>query len=144
MKTILFAAFMSLCVGGASAFARPISAHYLADNTPAAVKAAFAKAYPTVKKVTFTKEKGGYEAEFVQNGKSMSVVIDARGAINETETEIAVSALPAPVRDYVAKHMAGKKIKEAAELVDAEGAKTYEVEIGGKDHLFSADGKPLN
>jgi len=39
--------------------------------------------------------------------------------------------------------MPGKKIKEAAIIVDASGAKKYETEVGGKDLLFDMAGRPL-
>ncbi|NID13607.1 PepSY-like domain-containing protein [Fibrivirga algicola] len=149
MKTILFAGLLS---GFALSVALPTNASPalttarvvgLADETPAAVKATIARLYPTVKNVKFDKENGDYEAGFKHNGKSMSVVLDAKGTVKETETEIPVSALPASVRDYVAKQMPGKKIKEAAEIVDANGTKKYEAEVGGKDLMFDTAGKPL-
>ena len=52
-----------------------------------------------------------------------------------------VSVLPASVRDYVTKHHTGKKIKEAAEIVNAHGKKTYEAEVGGKDLIFDEKGQ---
>ncbi len=138
MKTILFASLfgISTLVVSPVLSARPV-------DTPAAVKAAFAKLYPTVKNVKYSKENSDFEAEFTYNGHEMSAVFDAKGTLKETETEIAVSALPAAVRDYVAKQMPGKKIKEAAEIVDASGVKTYEAEVGGKDLMFDMAGKPL-
>ncbi|MEZ0612434.1 PepSY-like domain-containing protein [Fibrella sp. WM1] len=150
MKTILFAGLLS---GFALSVALPTNARPalttarvvgLADETPAAVKATIARLYPTAKNVKFEKEDGDYEAGFKHNGKSMSVVLDAKGTVKETETEIPVNALPAAVRDYVAKQMPGKKIKEAAEIVDANGTKKYEAEVGGKDLMFDTSGKPLN
>ncbi len=73
----------------------------------------------------------------------MSVVMDGQGKLKGTETDIAVSELPAAIRDYVAKQMPGKKIQEAAIIVDASGMKKYEAEVGGKDLLFDMAGKPL-
>ncbi|WP_018621533.1 PepSY-like domain-containing protein [Spirosoma luteum] len=108
---------------------------------PAAVKATVAKLYPGVKDVKWEKEDGNYEAGLTHNGKKLSLVIDAKGNVLETETTIMGSALPASVQEYVAKHYAGKKIKEAAEIVDAKGKKTYEAEIGGKDLIFDAKGQ---
>lgn len=147
MKIILFAGLLS---GFALSVALPATARpalatervvRLTDETPAAVKASIARLYPTVKNVKFDKENGDYEAGFKHNGKSMSVVLDAKGTVKETETEIAISELPVAVRDYVAKQMPGKKIKEAAEIVDANGTKKYEAEVGGKDLMFDTAGK---
>ena len=115
----------------------------LADDAPANVKAAIVRLYPTAKSVNFEKENGDYGAGFKHKDKSMSVVLDVKGTVKETEMEIAVSALPASVRDYVAKQMPGKKIKEVAMIVDAKGMKTYEAEVGGKDLIFDTAGKLL-
>lgn len=141
MKTILLLGMLS--VGHLTTGLATAAITRLTDDTPAAVKAAMAKLYPTVKKVKYAKENSDFEAEFAYKGNEMSAVFDAKGMLKETETEIAVSALPASVRDYVAKQMPGKKIKEAAEIVDAKGVKTYEAEVGGKDLMFDMAGKPL-
>lgn len=110
-------------------------------EVPAAAKATVARLYPGVKAVKWEKEDGNYEAGLTHNGKELSLVIDAKGNVLETETTIMVSSLPATVRDYVTKYHAGKKIKEAAEIVDAKGKKTYEAEVGGKDLMFDANGQ---
>ena len=110
-------------------------------DVPAAAKATVSKRYPDVKQVKWEKEDRNYEAGLTHNGKKLSLIIDAKGNILETETTIAESALPASVREYVAKHHTGKKIKEAAEIVDANGKKTYEAEVGGKDLLFDTNGQ---
>lgn len=113
----------------------------LTIDVPAAAKATVARLYPNAKAVKWEKEDGHYEAELSHNGKALSLVIDAKGNVLETETTISESALPAVVRAYVAKHHAGKKIKEAAEIVDAKGRKTYEAEVGGKDLIFDEKGQ---
>ncbi|GAB4038545.1 PepSY-like domain-containing protein [Spirosoma gilvum] len=110
-------------------------------DVPAAVKATVARLYPGVKDVKWEKEAGNYEAGLTHNGKELSLVIDANGNVLETETTIAISALPASVQDYVTKHYPGKKIKEAAVLIDANGKKTYETEVGGKDLIFDEKGQ---
>ena len=137
MKTLLIAALLG------TGIATTTLAFSISDNTPAAVKAAIAKLYPTVKNVKYGKEDGDFEAEFKYNGKAMSVVLSAAGIVKETETTITIAQLPAAVREYVAKQMPGKKIKEAAEIVDANGVKKYEAEVGGKDYLFDTTGKLL-
>jgi hypothetical protein len=111
---------------------------------PVAVKTAFAKLYPTATQVKFVQENKDYEAAFQVNGKSMSVVMDVAGTVKATETTIRQADLPAAVRAYVAKNKPGQKINEAAEIVDANGVKTYEAEVGGKDLIFDASGKLVN
>ncbi|MFD2934688.1 PepSY-like domain-containing protein [Spirosoma flavum] len=110
-------------------------------DVPAATKATVARLYPSVKAVKWEKEDGNYEAGLTHKGKEVSLVIDAKGNVLETETTIMVSALPVSVRDYVTKYHTGKKIKEAGEIVDAKGKKTYEAEVGGKDLIFDEKGQ---
>ena len=110
-------------------------------DVPGEVKAAFTKQYPTTKAEKWEKENGNYEAEFDYNKSEMSVVIDPKGNIIETETEIKVSELSKAITDYCAKNYAGKKIKEASKIVDSKGAITYEAEIEKMDVLFDANGK---
>jgi uncharacterized protein YicC (UPF0701 family) len=109
-------------------------------SIPDAVKAKVASAYPKATGVKFEKEGKEFEAGFKNEGKEMSVLMDAQGNILETETDITVSALPKMVQEYLAKNLKGKKISEAAEIVDAKGVKKFEAEVGGKDYLFDEKG----
>lgn len=113
---------------------------------PATIVAAFNQKFPGVKDVDWGKEKNGeWEAEFDQGNTEMSANFSADGKWLETETEIAVSALPQAVRDYVAANFKGKKIKEAAKIITPDGKTTYEAEVKGQgDLLFDADGKLLS
>lgn len=109
-----------------------------ADKVPAAVTAAFTKAYPNAKEVGWEKEKSGdYEVGFEQGKEEMSVVYNNQGQMLEIETEMSVKDLPAAVQTA----LKGKKIKEAAKIVK-DGKTYYEAEVGGKDLMFTADGKP--
>jgi len=134
MKQILSAGLLSLATLMTTAAAIRLT------DVPAAVKAAITKLYPTAKNVKFEKENRDYEAGFTLNGKAISVVLDPNGTVKETETEIPVSVLPAAIRGYIARKMPGKKIKEAAEMLDATGKRTYEAQVGGKDLIFDERG----
>lgn len=134
MKKYLLTSLLAVCA--------TVSMSY-AQSVPAAAKSSFSKLHPQATGVKWDKEDGGYEASFKENGKDMSVVMDAKGVLKETETDVAISELPAAVRTYVAKQMPGKKIKEAAIIVNAAGTKMYEAEVGGKDLLFDMNGKPM-
>lgn len=114
------------------------------SDIPAAVKTKFASLYPSAKNVKWEKEDGKYEAEFKQNRTEVSILIDGAGNFLQTETEITISSLPQRVLDYEAKQLSGKKIKEAVKIVDVTGKVTYEVEIGGVDYLFDANGDFIN
>ncbi len=117
-----------------------IQAENCKGNPPQAVVTAFQQKFPGVKDVDWDKEKNGeWEAEFEQNGVEMSANFTAAGQWIETETEIKPSELPAPVRTA----LKGKKIKEAARIIRADGSSVYEAEVRGKDLLFDAQGNPL-
>ncbi|MBI5809134.1 MAG: hypothetical protein HZA74_12110 [Ignavibacteriales bacterium] len=111
-------------------------------------KATFAKLYPNVKEVKWGKEgKDEFEAEFKQNGTTISVVIDADGNLKETETEISKTELPKGVEEFIKLNHKGWTIAEAAKIVDSKGNTTFEAEISKdkmkKDLMFTKDGKPI-
>ncbi|GAB3848671.1 hypothetical protein GCM10028822_11910 [Hymenobacter terrigena] len=138
-KQLLLAAAVMLTAGAAQA------QKVAATQVPAAAAATFKKNFPTVKTVKWEKEGPDYEAGFDMGKAEMSAVITAAGALKETETEMAVAQLPAPVQKALATNYKGHKITEAAKIVTAAtGATTYEAEISqaGKhrDVLFNADG----
>lgn len=112
---------------------------------PQAVVTAFNQKFPGVKDVDWGKEKNGeWEAEFDQGKEEMSANFSADGKWLETETEIAVSALPQAIRDYVKANFKGKKIREAAKIVKEDGKMMYEAEVKGQgDLIFDAEGKFL-
>jgi hypothetical protein len=110
-----------------------------AAKVPAPVKAAFAKQYPG-RSVKWEMEDGKYEAGFINNGASTSILYDARGTATETEVDIKANALPAAVIQYVKTHYAGKSIKEGAKITKADGTVNYEAEVSGKDLIFDAKG----
>jgi len=118
-----------------------VSAQKISESkVPANIVKAFKTKYPKTEKGKWEMEKGNYEAEFELNEVETSVVLDAKGNILETETEISVSQLPKAVVEYMAKNAPKEKIKEAAMIVDAKGRKTYEAEVGKKDYLFDEKG----
>jgi len=134
MKKIMF--LLAVAMYCFSANAQKISA----DKVPAAVKAAFQKQYPSVAKVKWEKEKESFEAEFKLDKVETSAVFDMAGKLMETEIEIAITALPQAVKDYVSKNHKGAKIKEAAKITDAQGKIMYEAELKGKDLMFDEQG----
>jgi uncharacterized protein (DUF2147 family) len=134
MKKVFIVLFIS--AGALTAFGQKLNA----DKVPAAAKAAFSKAHPGITG-TWEKEKGNYEIEFKDAGKKMSCVIDKSGNIIETETDIAVTELPATVLTYMKEHYKGAKIKEAARIVKGNGEINFEAEVNGKDVVFDANGK---
>ena len=110
------------------------------SQVPAVVKIAFEKKYPSAK-ASWDKEDANYEANFKQDGKAMSAVIDKNGTIVETETDIPVTDLPKSVQDYMKKNYPATKIEEAAKIVKANGDINYETEVHHKDVIFDVNGK---
>jgi len=92
-------------------------------NVPSAVQSSFTKLFPRVAVKKWDKEEGKYEANFTKEGKQMSAVFNAKGNLEETETVIAVSELPASVLPYVKEHYKGSKIEEAAMVLKSDGEK---------------------
>lgn len=129
---------LALCLAAGCASAQKLKE----AEVPSAVKDSFAKQHPGTK-AEWEKEGANYEAEFDLSKVETSVVYDASGKLLETETEIAESALPEAVRNHISKTMPGKKIKEAAKIVDASGKVMYEAEINKKDYLFEENGTPI-
>jgi Putative beta-lactamase-inhibitor-like, PepSY-like len=109
------------------------------SKVPAAVKTGFTKQFPGATPA-WEKEAGKYEANFKQNGNSMSALFEVSGTMTESEMGMAVSALPATVLTYVKEHYKGKIIKEAAKITKADGTVNYEAAINGKDIIFDANG----
>jgi hypothetical protein len=113
------------------------------DNSkiPAAAKISFAKDFPSVANIKWDKEDGNYEVDFIQDGKKMSALYDAKGMLKETETAIAASELPAAVMPYFNDHYKNVTVKETAKITKANKEINYEIGIKGKDLLFDALGK---
>lgn len=138
MKNVLvLSAFLTLATGAAFATTTP------QNQPPQAVLQAFQKAFPNAEDVDWELEGDRYEAEFEQGDMEQSATFSATGQLIETETEIAVSELPAAIRDYISANYKGKKIREAARIVTPTGAVTYEAEVNRHDLMFDASGKFL-
>ena len=114
----------------------------MAQDAPSAVKNAFAKNFPGASVKKWDKEDGKYEANFSKGGKIMSATFAADGTLEETETDIKVSELPASVTEYIKTNYKGAAVKEAAMIVRGSD-KMYEAEVKGKDLLFDIQGKFL-
>jgi hypothetical protein len=136
MKTILTLVVIVFAALSSSAQKTDVS------KVPVTVKNAFEKAYPGVT-AKWEKEDGNYEVSFKQSGSDMSVVIDAKGSILQTEMGISSTKLPSSALDYVKAHYKGKNIKESAKITKADGTVNYEAQVAGKDVIFDANGKFL-
>lgn len=114
-------------------------------NVPENVNKAFTQKFPDAKSVKWDKENDTeWEAEFKLNGEDYSANFSTAGVWKETEHEIEISAIPAPVKQTLDSEFAGYKIKEAEISETAEGG-VYEFALE-KDETemevaISPDGK---
>jgi putative PepSY-like beta-lactamase-inhibitor len=132
--------FIPVCAISLAAAAQDLKT----KDVPAVVKAAFVKQYPQASKVGWEKEKGNYEANWGgRSGEDHSVQFTPGGQFVEQVDAMAVKDLPSPILSYVKAHF-NTTIKEAGKRVDAKGAHTYQVEVKGKDMLFSMEGAFLS
>jgi hypothetical protein len=118
-------------------------------DVPKKVQDKFMKLYPKTKEVKWSMEsKNEFEAEFKEDSKSISVVINTEGELLETETQIDVKDLPNSVVPFVMENYKGYKITEAAMIIDDKGILTFEAEISKskekKDLSFDKDGKLID
>lgn len=106
---------------------------------PQAVTQSFSNDFPGTT-AKWKREDANYEANFKKEGKNMSVLYDAAGTKLETEEDIPITSLLQSVRDYVAEHYKGKKIKEAAIITRPNGEVNFEAEVDGMGLLFTKQG----
>jgi len=125
MKKIIYL-LLTVALMSNAAFAQKISA----DKVPTAVTSAFKAKFPTITKADWEIENANeYEACFKLNGEEVSANFDKTGKWLETETEIKVSALPAPVQSTLSKDFAGFKINEVSKIESVKNGNCFEAEI---------------
>jgi hypothetical protein len=114
-----------------------------AAKVPAVVKASFAKQFPSATDVKWEKEGKTYEVAIKNNGQTMTVSLDAKGTLVETEVGIKSNELPSAVLKYISNNFKGKTILSVDKITT--GSKvTYEVVVQkGKALIFDANGKFL-
>jgi hypothetical protein len=104
----------------------------------------------TVRGFSREKEKGQvyYEAEMTVNGHSKDVLIDSSGAVVEVEEEVAIDALPAPVKAALQSKAGSGKIVKVETLTKHDKLVAYEAQVttnGKKSEIqVGPDGKPLD
>jgi hypothetical protein len=115
-------------------------------TVPDAVKTAFAKKFPSVKNVEWSKENDKeFEAEFKVGSTEQSANFDTAGTWLETETKIKTSELPSAVSKAIATKYPDYKIEEAEKTEKPGNVITYEVKVEkgetSYEVLVSPDGK---
>ena len=111
----------------------------IAENTvPEAVKIAFAKLYPNVKKAKWENEDGNYEVKFYTDNADLSLVIDAKGAVQKTVARLSSKELPTAITEYMTKN--NKAIVFSAKITNAEGKIVYRVKTSNEKYIFDEKG----
>jgi uncharacterized membrane protein YkoI len=89
-----------------------------------------------------------YEAEMIVNGHSKDVLIDPSGAIAEVEEEVAMSSLPAAVREGLQAKAGKGKLVKVESLTKHDKLVAYEAQVqtnGKKSEVqVGPDGKALD
>jgi hypothetical protein len=89
-----------------------------------------------------------YEAEMIVNGHSKDVLIDPTGAIVEVEEEVAMSSLPAAVKDGLQAKAGTGKLVKVESLTKHDKLVAYEAQVrtnGKKSEVqVGPDGKALD
>src|SRR5436305_2034774 len=105
------------------------------EELPAAVQAAVKEQTEkaTLVDLSTEKEKGktSYEVETTANGKSRDLLLDQTGAVVETEEEVDIATIPAPVKAALQKRATGGTLLKV-EKVTAGKAVSYEGTIKTK------------
>ena len=86
------------------------------------------------------KNGNNYETKYSTNDGDRSVTFDASGMLVESEVQIAVSALPASVMEYMKKNYTSDEMKGAYQITSANGTTTYEAEVIGTGLIFDSNG----
>tara|TARA_R100000655_G_C2982086_1_gene191962 strand:- start:815 stop:1276 length:462 start_codon:yes stop_codon:yes gene_type:complete len=99
------------------------------DKVPQVVKNAFAKKFPTAKKVDWEKEnETEWEAEFKMNNVEYSANFLANGTWQETEHEVKTNDVPQNILSSLKSNFPGYEIEEA-EISETSKGSFYEFEI---------------
>ena len=114
-----------------------------AQKVPDAVKSVFTKAYPGTEG-KWNRADGNYEVSFDKDAKKMTVVINPKAELVQTEYAITISELPKAAKLYLETNEKGVKINEISHLLKPNGDVQYEAVVKGKDVLFDKDGKFLS
>ena len=111
-----------------------------AKDVPAPVTDAFNKAYPVAKKCHWGKDSINYQVSFFTGKAPISITYNATGKRIITEMQMPVEDLPQTVTEYVQKNYPGEIFVDVAQITDAGGVITYEVQVKDIDLIFDSKG----
>ena len=142
MKTLIASISIAFISAGIVSFTTPQT-----KAIPETVKTAFAKKFPSVKKVDWEKESDSeWEAVFKMNRIEYSANFTTDGKWLETEHEISKNQIPQKIKAALDSEFKTYKIEEA-EISETAAGSVYEFELekGEKtlEVVFNLDGKKL-
>src|SRR5262245_52190493 len=70
-----------------------------------------------------------YEAEFLIGGHSKDLLFDSAGEVVEVEEQVALEALPQPVRDSLVRKASGGEIRKVESITKKGSLVAYEAEV---------------
>jgi hypothetical protein len=112
------------------------------EKVPIAVRSAFAKIYPTAKKVKWDAEDGNFEAEFKLGDKEISATYLPNAELYEVELEASEKNLPSLVKVAIYKDYGAEIKYSELEMLERSGTTSYEIEFkakGKKHELHYSD-----
>lgn len=139
-KLILLLAIMGLITVSYAQTLVPI-------DVPVKISKSFEKSHPKISPVEWSKVGDDYKASYMVDDKNISVTYNAAGKLKETEKEISLSQLPAPVLKYVNDNFPGEVVKKKMLITSSTGKSLYQLQIKQQDLAFNSQGeliKPEN
>lgn len=109
-------------------------------QVPSAVTMAFSKMHSSVQEVDWSKYGYNYKAMYKVNQTNMFVAFDDSGKTVDTGVEIAASALPFAIKEYINKNYKDDKVKKASKNTDPAGIVTYQAETKETVLTFDSQG----
>jgi hypothetical protein len=113
-------------------------------DVPSVVQNALIKNFPEARDIDWDLKAGVYEAEFNIGKTGLEARFNKDGRLLESETDILIGDLPAPVKVALDSQYAGWKIDDISKI-EKEKVLSYKIELEKKgskdlDVVFGADG----
>lgn len=113
-------------------------------QVPVTIQQALKKLHPTVQQLEWERATPYYEAIFKLAGNHRAIKFDTKGNVAETEVGVTIASLPTAISTYMKAHYPKEKIQAAETVSKANGDRSYEIRITGKEVVFDKAGKFLN
>lgn len=136
MKALIYGAGICLLAAACSPSGKNV-------QVPDKTLEAFNRLHPNATEVKWIEEPGLFEAKFTDGKLKGAVSFDIYSEVIETEQVIDLSELPsrAEVEEYITEHYP-KEVIQRAERVERKDSKPiYEIQITGKELVFSEAGE---